>query len=849
MTLPIPVRSVDLADARDDLSGLGEAIEAHIVVRHHGAPLCRVRAPVVGGRVPISAVWDACVASLEDRGDVVFPHVPAGTVTLAPCTVVVCTKDRPDDLRRCLKALAPFAAASVELLVVDNAPSDDRTRAVVREFPATYICQMRQGLNWARHAGVEAAQHGIVMFVDDDVVVEPDWLDQMRRPFRDDSVGGVTGAVEPLELETEGQILAERYAGFYRGFAPRRFDLRLVSPAGAGAAGAGASMAVRRDVALSLALFSNEMDAGTATRSGGDHYALYAIMRAGYAVMFQPRALAWHRHRRTVLEVERALYGYGSGSMCAALRAILVHRDLDPLLVSFRWQIIPAIEAAWRSWRTRGASRPANLVRADWRGIMAGPMNYWRAARTEARLASLPGGETRLAAGTGATIKDHSDAPGDPRSQLMIGGPKAEVTRQPPSAPLVSVVIPTHNRRHTLERTLRALATQTLDVAHYEVIVVADGCTDHTAQFVTAFQPPYQLTFIEQSPGKGAGAARNAGAQRAAAALLLFLDDDMEARPTLLEAHVEGHGRNQDDSTVLLGYFPMPQPSPHHDALTKFARLWWAEGFAARAEPTYRFSFKDFCTGNVSLRRDQFLAVGGFHAGIGARVDGEDYELGYRLIRAGARFRYAPRAASMHHSAMPVAVTLRRGEQEGRGHAVIAQMYPELFGQFDISHMSRLAKTPAFAPLWRACWRWPLLPAIPAAILHVIVRVLVWAECYSLLWTFYRPLRGYHYWRGVRDAIGWTGWERLSRAAVRDTPARQEIEVDVARDWDALEAKIDGWDVDAIRVSYGGAPIGRLAPVAGSEPLTAAQARALIASRFGKALLIARARSESARRT
>ena len=195
MTLPIPVRSVDLADARDDLSGLGEAIEAHIVVRHHGAPLCRVRAPVVGGRVPISAVWDACVASLEDRGDVVFPHVPAGTVTLAPCTVVVCTKDRPDDLRRCLKALAPFAAASVELLVVDNAPSDDRTRAVVREFPATYICQMRQGLNWARHAGVEAAQHGIVLFVDDDVVVEPDWLDQMRRPFRDDSVGGVTGII------------------------------------------------------------------------------------------------------------------------------------------------------------------------------------------------------------------------------------------------------------------------------------------------------------------------------------------------------------------------------------------------------------------------------------------------------------------------------------------------------------------------------------------------------------------------------------------------------------------------------------------------------------------------------
>ncbi len=839
MIPPIAVRAVDLADARDHLTDLGDAIEAHIVVRHHGAPLFRIRTPVSGGCVPITAVWDACVKRLDAGGDVVFPQLPVDNVALAPCTVVICTKDRPDDLRRCLIALAPFAGESVELLVVDNAPSDGRTREVVRELPATYVCQMRQGLNWARHAGVEAAQHDIVLFVDDDVVVEPDWLDHMRRPFRDESVCGVTGAVEPLELTTDGQILAERYAGFYRGFLPRRFDLRLVSPAGAGAAGAGASMGVRRDAALSLALFSNEMDAGTATRSGGDHYALYAIMRAGYAVMFQPRALAWHRHRRTVPEVERALYGYGSGSICAALRATLVHHDLDPLLVTMRWQIVPAIKEAWGSWRTRGASRPANLVRAEWRGIMAGPINYWRASRTAARLASPVDSAAPLPASDEATGVS-------PRAIPVTGPPTTAPSDRPLSAPVISVVIPTHNRRHTIERTLAALATQTLDAAQFEVLVVADGCTDTTVEFVASYSPPYRLALLEQSPGRGAGAARNAGAERASAPLLLFLDDDMEASPSLLQAHVDGHTESPSELTVMLGYFPMLRPSPHDGALTKFARLWWAEGFAARAEPTYRFDFKDFCTGNVSLRRSQFMAAGGFHAGIGVWVDGEDYEFGYRLIRAGAQFRYAPRAESVHHTSIPLDVALRRGAQEGRGHAVITQMHPELFGHFDIRHLARLQGVPAFGWILRACWRWPMLPAVPAAMLHAVVRVLLWAESYSLLSIFQSPLRGYHYWRGVRSAIGWEGWKELSRKGACDVPAQHEMDVDVARDWDILEAKIDGRGVDAIRVSFLDTPIGRIAPVAGSEPLTAVQARALIASRFGKALLIARARMETA---
>ena len=108
--------------------------------------------------------------------------------------------------------------------------------------------------------------------------------------------------------------------------------------------------------------------------------------------------------------------------------------------------------------------------------------------------------------------------------------------------PRVSVVMPTHDRAKLLPATLRALAAQTVPPSEYEVILVADGCTDDTPQAVAGVRAelPYQLHFIEQ-PGQGAAAARNLGVAKATAPLILFLDDDMTAVPTLIEAHLSSH--------------------------------------------------------------------------------------------------------------------------------------------------------------------------------------------------------------------------------------------------------------------------------------------------------------------
>jgi glycosyltransferase involved in cell wall biosynthesis len=153
----------------------------------------------------------------------------------------------------------------------------------------------------------------------------------------------------------------------------------------------------------------------------------------------------------------------------------------------------------------------------------------------------------------------------------------------------VSVIIPTHNRAALLPRTLESLARQTLPASDYELIVVADGCTDGTMQILRSWKAPYALTSIEQTPGRGAAAARNAGAARASADLLIFLDDDMEASPQLLSEHVRSH--RQRPGCVVLGYFPMQPPAHDDDVFTKAARIWWADEFANRSQRGYRYPF------------------------------------------------------------------------------------------------------------------------------------------------------------------------------------------------------------------------------------------------------------------
>src|SRR5262249_30297641 len=152
--------------------------------------------------------------------------------------------------------------------------------------------------------------------------------------------------------------------------------------------------------------------------------------------------------------------------------------------------------------------------------------------------------------------------------------------------------IPTHNRRGSLDRLLTALERQTVPPDQFEVIVVADGCVDDTAAFVRSRGTPYPLRLLELA-GLGAASARNRGAAGAQGAVLVFLDDDIEPEPDLLEAYLEEH--RSEPGRLLIGCSqPVVVVRTFYE---KELRRWWQDHILAMQHVSHRFGYRDMHAG------------------------------------------------------------------------------------------------------------------------------------------------------------------------------------------------------------------------------------------------------------
>src|SRR5262245_3650710 len=108
-------------------------------------------------------------------------------------SVVICTRDRPNKLERCLSSFRLQSVQPAEIIVVDNASKGLQTRDVALAAGAIYVREDRPGLDIARNRGARRAASEIVAYTDDDVVLHPRWLERLLTAFEEPSVGAVTG--------------------------------------------------------------------------------------------------------------------------------------------------------------------------------------------------------------------------------------------------------------------------------------------------------------------------------------------------------------------------------------------------------------------------------------------------------------------------------------------------------------------------------------------------------------------------------------------------------------------------------------------------------------------------------
>jgi GT2 family glycosyltransferase len=241
-------------------------------------------------------------------------------------SVAVCTRDRPQDLARCLQSLQNLREQPVEILVIDNAPSSSATRELVANFPnVTYHCEQRAGLSRARNRALETATGDIVAFTDDDVVVHPDWLTRLRPCFDDPKVMVATGLVLPGELETIAQILFERsFQFFHQGYRRRHFDSAYFNALrGEGVPvwtiGAGANMAIRRSLSKQGYRFDTCLGPGVFGGCGEDSEFWYRVLAQGWSCTYEPSACVFHYHRRELSALRRLIHQYMKGHVAALI--------------------------------------------------------------------------------------------------------------------------------------------------------------------------------------------------------------------------------------------------------------------------------------------------------------------------------------------------------------------------------------------------------------------------------------------------------------------------------------------------------------------------------------------------
>jgi len=313
------------------------------------------------------------------------------------------------------------------------------------------------------------------------------------------------------------------------------------------------------------------------------------------------------------------------------------------------------------------------------------------------------------------------------------------------ATPYVSVIIPTYNRRDSVERALRALVHQTLAPETYEVIVSIDGSQDDTREMVAAFAAPYRLSSVWQ-PNQGRAAACNAGIRIAQGEVLVILDDDMEPVPDCLERH--WHAQPIGSRCGLMGAVPMyceeTDPPVAAYVAAKFNRH-----LDNLARSDHQLTLRDFYSGHFSIRREVLMEVGLFDESF--RIYGnEDLELSLRLMKAGVTLQYSAEALARQHYSKDFAGLARDTIAKGRTAVLLASKHPEALPDLQLSAYEQ------------GSWRWRLAraglltlsrwwPSTPHTVIALIQRLE--QRQVKHLHLYYRFVLDYLYWLGAQTAL------------------------------------------------------------------------------------------------
>ncbi len=313
-------------------------------------------------------------------------------------SVVVCTRNRPDFLRRCLTAVQRVNFPVAETLVIDNASDTPDVERIATEHGAEYVLEPAIGVSTARNTGLRHATGDIIACVDDDALPDPAWIANLVREFEDPRVAAVVGRTIPGDGIAADDSLATRLSDLDGG--PQRRVVDRETPhwfeiANFGGLGAGANMAFRRSSFEAWGGFDERIGYGTPMPGLEEHNAFFRVLRCGFRIVYTPDAVVYHPITFDPEEARRRHLARVRSSAAYALLLFVEHREHRGTLLRYAAE---GLRRKRRAWRTTGA--PAEPLSA-WKlvtAILAAPLLYIRARIRRGRTTA-----PRIAGVTGAS--------------------------------------------------------------------------------------------------------------------------------------------------------------------------------------------------------------------------------------------------------------------------------------------------------------------------------------------------------------------------------------------------------------------------------------------------------------
>ena len=393
---------------------------------------------------------------------------------------------------------------------------------------------------------------------------------------------------------------------------------------------------------------------------------------------------------------------------------------------------------------------------------------------------------------------------------------------------IVSIIIPTHNRSASLKKMLESLKLQTFPLQNFEVIVVADGCKDDTVEIIRNYKAGFSLSLTEL-PGLGAATARNEGASLAKGDYLIFADDDMELCTDFIKQHISSHA---NENTVVIGYSPLKLESKAN--LQRITlHEWWEEKFQSMRDKRYRFKYNDLTSGNFSISSSLFKKRNGFDTTLLCR---EDYELGYRLIKASAQFCFAYNAKAFHRDEVTnLQRSLHRKRSEGMADVQIKKIHSDFANKEAIFYLSQrsfsksvLLKVIQYAP--SLC---DMLANFCATLMNYFEKI----KLHNLWFRMNYRLHQYWYLRGLMQGTQSSKKLHQLMAAKKVSLSKDQLlTINLQEKLEKIEKDVDNCKPLELNIYYGNKLIGIVPYEAGAEPIKGVHLRKILKDKFSNEL-------------